>query len=215
MLRCPCRSEEKGRALSPNQQFQGLVHFTTTTYPSTHFTTLFWLFWASMESPATERGSVPPGIIIKDSASLTAKERAAAGDQVAKLERKNFPSSEGFDYDVELRKKSISLILAYRDTAPNVAVAYLVYQRMKRVAWLHKLCVIEEERRKGIGRCLIHALRHQMESRGGEDIQLWVDEHRRPAKALYDSLGFVEVEHRPDYYAPGRSGLKMELKVRK
>lgn len=157
-------------------------------------------------------GDISPGTTIKDSASLTPKERVAVGEQVAKLERKNFPSSEGFDYDVELRKKSIGLLVAYRESAPNVVVAYLVYQRMKRVTWLHKLCVIEDERRKGIGRCL---LRHLMESRGGESIQLWVDEHRIPAKALYDSLGFSQVEHRPDYYAPGRSALKMELAVRK
>lgn len=160
-------------------------------------------------------GDTPPGITMKDSASLTAKARVAVGDQVAKLERKNFPSSEGFDYDVELRKKSIGLIVAFRETAPNVVVAYLVYQRVKRVTWLHKLCVVEEERQKGIGRSLIHALRHQMESSGCERIQLWVDEHRIPAKALYDSLGFSQVEHRPNYYAPGRSGLKMELTIRK
>jgi len=166
-----------------------------------------------MSQSSTARTGVSPAILIKHSVTLTPKERVAAGDQVAKLERKNFPASEGFDYDVELRKKSIGLILAYKETTPNVIVAYLVYQRVKRVTWLHKLCVIEEERQKGIGRCLVHALRHQLESRGGESICLWVDEHRRPAKALYDSLGFAQVEHRPDYYAPGRPGLKMELAI--
>jgi ribosomal protein S18 acetylase RimI-like enzyme len=150
------------------------------------------------------------GITITDFASLSAKERSAIAERVAKLERKIFPPSEGFDYDVELKKKNIGLILAFKEA--NI-VAYLVYQRMKRVIWLHKLCVVEQERQKGIGRCLIHSLRHQMESSGGESIQLWVDKHRLPARALYDACGFQQVELRADYYAPGRAGLKMELVI--
>jgi GNAT superfamily N-acetyltransferase len=150
------------------------------------------------------------GVAIKDFASLPSKERPAIAEKVAKLERKIFPSSEGFDYDVELKKKNIGLILAFKEA--NI-VAYLVYQRLKRVIWLHKLCVVEQERQKGIGRCLIHSLRHQMESSGGESIQLWVDEHRLPARALYDACGFQQIELRADYYAPGRAGLRMELLI--
>jgi GNAT superfamily N-acetyltransferase len=152
----------------------------------------------------------PSGVTITDFASLPSKERPAIVEKVAKLERKIFPSSEGFDYDVELKKKNIGLILAFKGA--NI-VAYLVYQRMKRVIWLHKLCVVEQERQKGIGRCLIHSLSQQMESRGGESIQLWVDEHRLPARALYDAYGFQQVELRADYYAPGRAGIKMELVI--
>lgn len=164
-----------------------------------------------MGAPSVSPHPPPPGIVIKDFASLPSKERPALENNIAKLERKIFPSSEGFDYDVELKKKNIGVLLAFRDAEPDSIVAYLVHQRIKRVIWLHKLCVVEHERQKGIGNCLIHALRHQMESRGGESIQLWVDEHRQPARALYDSCGFEQIETRSDYYAPGRAGLKMEL----
>jgi len=157
--------------------------------------------------------SPPGGIIIRDFANLPAKDRPAVGDKVAKLERKVFPSNESFDYDVELKKKNIGMILAFPDAESTTVIGYLVYQRMKRVIWLHKLAVVEQERQKGIGRFLVHALRHQMKSRGGESIQLWVDEHRKPARALYDSCGFQQVELRTDYYAPGRAGLKMELSI--
>jgi ribosomal protein S18 acetylase RimI-like enzyme len=150
-----------------------------------------------MSAPAT-------GIVLKDFNTLSSKERPSYAAKVAKLERKVFPKDEGFVYEVELKKNDADQL-----------VAYLVYQRMKRVIWLHKLCVVEQERQKGIGRCLIHALRHQMEKGGGESIQLWVDEHRVPARALYNACGFRQVEVRPAYYAPGRAGLKLELSIGK
>ncbi|KAH8730110.1 acetyltransferase-like protein [Phaeosphaeriaceae sp. PMI808] len=156
---------------------------------------------------------LPTGVILKEFSSLPPKERPDIADQVAKLERKVFPSNEGFDYNIELKKRNTSLILAFRESDPRHVVAYLVYQRLKRLVWLHKLCVIEEERQKGIAKCLVHALRLQMETRGGESIQLWVDDQRKPAKALYDSCGFQQIEVRPAYYAPGRAGLKMELSI--
>jgi ribosomal protein S18 acetylase RimI-like enzyme len=155
----------------------------------------------------------PPGFVFKNFASLLPKERPAIAEKVAKLERKVFPSNESFDYDVELKKKNVGLILAFKEGDSDQVVAYLVYQRMKRLIWLHKLCVIEQERQKGIGKCLIRALRLQMERGGGESIQLWVDEHRKPAKTLYDSCGFQQIEIRPAYYAPGRAGVKMELLI--
>jgi ribosomal protein S18 acetylase RimI-like enzyme len=158
--------------------------------------------------------NLPPGIILRDFTALSAKERSAFADKVAKLERKVFSKDECFDYDVELKKKNIGLILALKESdSYQVVVAYLVYQRMKRVVWLHKLCVIEKERKKGVGRCLVYALHHQMEKGGGESIQLWVDEHNRPARTLYEACGFTQIETRPAYYAPGRAGLKMELSI--
>jgi ribosomal protein S18 acetylase RimI-like enzyme len=157
--------------------------------------------------------SFPHGITLKEFAALLPKERAAVVQRVVKLERKVFPSNEGFDYDVELKKKNTGVILAFKEDDIDQLVAYLVYQRMKRVIWLHKLCVVEQERQKGVGKCLIHALRHRMEKSGGESIQLWVDEHRKPARALYETCGFQQIEVRSAYYAPGRAGVKMELSI--
>ncbi|KAL5120495.1 hypothetical protein ACEQ8H_001513 [Pleosporales sp. CAS-2024a] len=152
-------------------------------------------------------------MVLKNFATLSSEERSTFAQRVVKLERKVFPKDEGFNYDIELKKKNIGLILTVNEGASDQLVAYLVYQRMRRVVWLHKLCVVEQERKKGIGRCLVHALRDQMEKGGGETIQLWVDEHRQPAKSLYEACGFVLVETRPAYYAPGRAGLKMELPI--
>lgn len=154
-------------------------------------------------------------LVLKDYNQLPAQERIIAGQKVARLERKIFPANESFDYEVELKKKNIGLILAFQNDDPETLIGYLVYQRMKRLAWLHKLCVIEPQRKKGIGRSLLCTMQKQMERGGGESILLWVDEHRTPARALYESCGFQQIEVRPDYYAPGRAGLKLELEIGK
>lgn len=152
------------------------------------------------------------GYTLKEYTTLSPRDRPTVMERVTKLERKIFPSSEAFDYEVELKKNNIGLMFVSKEKGTDI-VAYLVYQRMKRLVWLHKLCVIEKERKKGIGRWLVHALQQQMQKGGSERILLWVDEHREPARALYDSCGFRQIESRPDYYAPGRAGLKMELEI--
>jgi ribosomal protein S18 acetylase RimI-like enzyme len=159
-------------------------------------------------------GQIPPGFVIKDFSTFTPKTRPAIADKVAKLERKVFPAIEHFNYDVELKKKNTGLLLVFREDDTEKLVGYLVYQRMKRLAWLHKLCVVEQERGKGLGRALIYSFRGQMDKGGCNAIFLWVDESREPARALYTSCGFQQSECRPDYYGPGRTALKLELSLR-
>lgn len=48
----------------------------------------------------------------------------------------------------------------------------------------------------------------KLRSQNCEQIQLWVDEMRMPARLLYAGLGFNNVE---DYYARGRTGIRMVL----
>ncbi|PSN64055.1 acyl-CoA N-acyltransferase [Corynespora cassiicola Philippines] len=156
----------------------------------------------------------PEGFLFKDLASFPAKERGAVIEKVVKIEKKTFPSSEAFDFDAELRKKNTSMVLVLRKADSTVA-GYLVYLRMKRMALLHKICVVESERGKGIGKCLIHSLRAQLEKGGCQSIQLWVDEARAPARALYKSCEFQQVDRCLDYYGPGRTGLKMQLPIEK
>lgn len=156
--------------------------------------------------------TVPPGIVVQVITACPPKDREALAAKVAKLEKKIFPSSEAFDYGVELKKKNIGLILASREGSQEV-VGYLVFQRQKSLAWLHKLATVEQERGKGIARCLVHSLSQQMKKGGCRTIVLWVDEARSPARALYASCGFQQIERLPDYYGPGRTALKMELAI--
>ncbi|ORY09402.1 acyl-CoA N-acyltransferase [Clohesyomyces aquaticus] len=160
--------------------------------------------------------SEPKAVYLKDLASFSPKERPTFIHRVSKIERKVFPSSEAFDFNSELKKKNCNLTLALKDTdtgdGPQL-VGYLVSVRMKRLALLHKICVVDQERGWGIGKCLIHSLRLQLEKGGCRSIQLWVDEDRKPARALYKSYGFQEIDRCIDYYGPGRTGLKMEFTI--
>jgi len=162
---------------------------------------------------STQLLHTPPGFVIKDFADIPPKNRWVIADKVTKLEKKIFPAIEHFNYDIELKKKNIGLLLAFKESDSDTLVAYLVYQRMKRIAWLHKLCVVEQEREKGLGKSLIHSLRRHMEKGGCHTIFLWVDANRQPAQALYKSCGFQQSECRPDYYGPGRTALKLELAI--
>lgn len=157
---------------------------------------------------------MPTDFVLEDLATFPAKERLLLADKIAKLERKVFPAVEHFNYEVELKKKNTGVILAFRDGNSDNLVAYLVYQRIKRLVWLHKLCVVQQEREKGLGKHLICSLKHRMEQGGCQSIYLWVDESRKAARRLYTSCNFQQVEYREDYYAPGRSGLKLELGLR-
>ncbi|KAF1839245.1 hypothetical protein BDW02DRAFT_644053 [Decorospora gaudefroyi] len=151
-------------------------------------------------SNAHELSAPPPSFVLKDLSGFAPKDRSVIASKIAKIERKVFPAIEHFNYDVELKKHNTGVILAFRENNTDTPVAYLVYQRMKKLAWLHKLCVLEQEREKGLGKALIHSLRRHMEKGGCHTIVLWVDENRQPARALYKSCGFQQTECRPDYY---------------
>jgi ribosomal protein S18 acetylase RimI-like enzyme len=160
----------------------------------------------------TPAEGIPQGIVLQTITACPPKDRVALAAKVAKLEKKIFPSSEAFDYSVELKKKNIGLVLASREGSHDL-VGYLVFQRLKSQAWLHKLATIEQERGKGIARCLIHSLCQQLKKGGCRNVVLWVDETRNPARALYASCGFQQTERLLDYYGPGRTALKMELAI--
>jgi ribosomal protein S18 acetylase RimI-like enzyme len=146
-------------------------------------------------------------------ASFCPKEREQILARVSKIERKNFPSSEVFDFDAELKKKNTNMFLAIERDDMSGLAGYLVFTRVKKLALLHKICVIEEMRGKGVGKSLIHSLRLLLEKGGCYCIQLWVDEARSPARALYQASGFQQCGRCVDYYGPGRTGLKMELHI--
>ncbi|EEA27700.1 hypothetical protein TMatcc_004005 [Talaromyces marneffei ATCC 18224] len=146
--------------------------------------------------------------------------------KIARIEKKAFPTNEAFEFDIKLWKKSNTRVL-YATTLntttenskvsgsdDNVVVAYLVYVRHRNTALLHKLCVVEQYRRKGIGeRLLLHTIKERLVTNepGCEYIQLWVDKARVAARSLYTKCGFEGKEEVLDYYAKGRTGIRMVL----
>jgi axial budding pattern protein 2 len=148
--------------------------------------------------------------------------------KIARIEKRTFPTNEAFAFDIKLWKKSNTRVLYATFTSTtadngkvgggdNVVVAYLVYVRHRNTALLHKLCVVETYRHKGIGeRLLLHAIKERFMNNepGCEYIPLWVDKARVAARSLYTKCGFEEKEEVPDYYAKGRTGIRMVLALK-
>ena len=146
---------------------------------------------------------------------VTGKEYPLASlvNQVKKIEKKNFPRFEALDFDMELKKRSTELAVVLDQSFPlGVLIkGYLVWNRLQKAAFLHKICVAERYRRGGIARQMILRLEARLRSQGCTNVQLWVDDARAPAKFMYQSLGFSEIDRVEDYYSPGRTGIKMKL----
>ena len=142
--------------------------------------------------------------------------KVAVLQEVKHAEKKTFPRSEAFDFDVELKKRNAELIVVLDDTGTSgsfALAAYLVYIHTPKLALLHKLCVLEKYRRQGLARNILDFQRQKLATRGCAKIQLWVDERRLPARALYSGNGFDEVGRVENYYGPGRTALNLVLSL--
>ncbi|KAL1973117.1 hypothetical protein VTN31DRAFT_6659 [Thermomyces dupontii] len=154
-------------------------------------------------------------LVIADLHSLGQSEAIDILARIARIERKTFPSNEALSFTPDLwRKKPNTTVLYMMDNAPAALAAYAVYVRQKGLALLHKICVAEPYRRKGAGQRLVQYIQQRLQKEGCQCIQLWVDKNREPARRLYLKCGFVEREEVPDYYAPGRTGIRMVYEIR-
>ncbi|PWY81813.1 acyl-CoA N-acyltransferase [Aspergillus heteromorphus CBS 117.55] len=156
-----------------------------------------------------------PDLTISDIHSLKKDQAFEILAQIARVEKKTFPANEAFQFSEELwRKKPNTRVLyvtrAAASARPTV-LAYAVYVRQRGVALLNKVCVAEVYRRQGVGRQLMTYIRARLQREGCQQIHLWVDKARLSARSLYAHNGFEEREQIPDYYAPGRTGIKMVL----
>lgn len=124
-------------------------------------------------------------------------------DQIKHTEKKTFPHNEAFDFDLELKKRNTELIVIVDDSESSsspMLAAYAVYAHTQKLTMLHKLCVLENFRRRGIARRLLLFQHRKLLRRGCSNVQLWVDEERIPASQLYSSIGFVKVGRLENYY---------------
>lgn len=157
-----------------------------------------------------------PTLTHSDIHSLKRTEALEILTQFSRVEKKTFPANEAFTFGEELWRKKPNTRVLYSTRVADKStrgdlVAYAVYVRQKGVALLHKVCVIEAYRRQGVGQQLMSFIQERLRKEGCQYIQLWVDQAREPARALYRRCGFEEREVIPDYYAPGRTGIRMVL----
>ena len=136
--------------------------------------------------------------------------------QVQHAEKKTFPRREAMDFSSELQKRNMDLVVIFDDTgavalAKPKLVAYLVFVHLKagNAVLLHKVCVSEDYRGRGIAKTILETQADRLKRQGCDKIQLWVDEGNVPARRLYNGLGLEEVSRVKDYYAVGRAGIQM------
>ena len=146
--------------------------------------------------------------------------RQAVLPQVERAEKKNFARHEAFDFHLELKKRNVDLVIILKDDGilpgePPMVIAYFVFVHSKpgNVVMLHKICVLDDFRRQGIATKILATQAARYTSRGCSKIQLWVDEQNMPARSLYESAGFQEMNRVENYYARGCTGLQMALEL--
>ena len=81
---------------------------------------------------------------------------------------------------------------------------------------IQTIAVVGAARGRGLGRVLMQQLTAEARERGARELFLEVRADNPTAKALYDSLGFVEIATRPKYYQPdGVDAIVMRLAIPK
>lgn len=81
------------------------------------------------------------------------------------------------------------------------------------VADIHTITVLEEHRRKGIGRELLKRLIDWARTRNAQAIMLEVRVGNEEALPLYTQNGFTEISRRANYYGPGLTAIIMRKEL--
>jgi len=134
---------------------------------------------------------------------------------VKQVEKRTFPAAETFDFDSELAKRTTHFYCALKggigDSKNLELYGYIVFVRSRLITRIHKVCVVEEQRGKGVGKWMMDLVLAELRKGGAEKVDLWVDTGREAARRLYLSCGFEDRETVNDYYSAGRHGIRMEV----
>ena len=79
-------------------------------------------------------------------------------------------------------------------------IGYIGSQTVLGEADIMNVAVAPEYRRKGVARELLTTLQNDLNAREVHSLTLEVRASNAPAIALYDSLGYIQVGRRPNYY---------------
>ena len=82
----------------------------------------------------------------------------------------------------------------------DTVAGYVGSQTVLDEADIMNVAVAPEYRRRGIARQLLDRRRDLLAAQGGRSLTLEVRASNEPAIALYESLGYVQVGRRPNYY---------------
>jgi ribosomal-protein-alanine N-acetyltransferase len=106
------------------------------------------------------------------------------------------------------------IALVATDPQTDVLVGFAVASMLPPQAELETIAVAAESQSHGVGRQLLAALAGELAVAQIEEILLEVRGSNKPARALYQSLGFSETGCRPRYYAdPIEDALLLTLRL--
>lgn len=116
------------------------------------------------------------------------------------------------DFPAELAR-SYGLLRVLR--SEDRVLGFLLAWRAADELHLTDLGVTASERRRGLGRRLVNELLAEGRATAARVVLLEVRAGNAPALALYGSLGFVELDRRPRYYADtDEDAVVMQLELR-
>lgn len=108
-------------------------------------------------------------------------------------------------------------LLVLADRAGPAAYALLrlpaTPRKDRSLARIDSLGVAARARGQGLARRLVRRCQRLVRAAGGGRIRLEVRVSNRAARALYASLGYVELVELPRYYADGGRGLRLEQRL--
>ena len=97
----------------------------------------------------------------------------------------------------EMSKENSVFLMAFEDETP---IGYVGLSTILDEGYMGNLGVVEEYRRKGIGRALMNELINECKAMDSAFVTLEVRASNTPAVKLYESLGFTEAGRRKNYY---------------
>lgn len=140
--------------------------------------------------------------------------------QIVNCEKKSFAASERFNFDNELKKSNVNMLIVVDDceissirSFPLVGYLILSFPKASSSVMLHKICITKSWRRRGIADAMIRGEIERLKTRGCHRVSLWVRQNNIPAMALYKHLGFKQISKVEDYYGEGLAGLHMILEL--
>jgi len=131
-------------------------------------------------------------------------------DAVARIEAASFPSPwthAHFRHELQRNPYSVNRVLRRRGALIGYASVWIVDHELQ----INKIAIDPELRGKGLGRLLIERLLKLAADSRCYRVTLEVRPGNAAARALYASLGFLEVGRRADYYGPREDAVLMRL----
>lgn len=92
-------------------------------------------------------------------------------------------------------------------------LAYVIIQTLYAEIEIMRFAVVSNRRREGLGKRLMNTLKDVAKDHEVKKIILEVNSINYKAINLYESLGFIEVGRRKDYYKQGEDALLMDLNI--